>query len=130
MILGMKKEKTKSPTESLELVDGSLEPGELASGDYYVITSRNGREHRWRILGNTENSLTLAGSISPNEAADLGSYLAVQVRLLQPYVDPKLCIGCGICQHECPVNGKRAIRVTAENESRNPGRTMILRRST
>ncbi|MEJ2430935.1 MAG: 4Fe-4S binding protein [Deltaproteobacteria bacterium] len=116
--------------QRLELMDESLEPGELASGDYYVMTMGNSREHRWRILANTKNSLTLAGSISPNDAADLGSYLTVQVRLLQPYVDPKLCIGCGICEHECPVNGKRAIRVTAENESRSPGRTMILRRST
>ena len=116
--------------QRLELMDGSLEPGELASGDYYVMTTRNSREHRWRILGNTKNSLIIAGSISPNDAADLESYLAVQVRLLQPYVDPKLCIGCGTCQHECPVNGKRAIRVTAENESRSPSRSMILRRST
>ena len=111
-------------------MEGSLEPGELATGDYYAMTTRNNREHRWRILGNTKNSLTVAGSISPDDAGDLESYLAVQVRLLQPYVDPKLCIGCGICQHECPVNGKRAIRVTAENESRSPGRSMILQRST
>jgi NAD-dependent dihydropyrimidine dehydrogenase PreA subunit len=33
-------------------------------------------------------------------------------------VDPKLCIGCGVCEHECPVSGQRAIRVSAENETR------------
>ena len=44
----------------------------------------------------------------------------LQVRLQQPYVDPDLCIGCGICEHECPVSGLRAIRVGAENESRDP----------
>ena len=38
--------------------------------------------------------------------------------LQKPYVDPARCIGCGICEHECPVSGLRAIRVTAENESR------------
>ncbi|MBW2721520.1 MAG: 4Fe-4S binding protein, partial [Deltaproteobacteria bacterium] len=43
-----------------------------------------------------------------------------------PHVEPNLCIGCGICEHECPVSGKRAIRVTAENESRNPGRSLVL----
>ena len=48
-----------------------------------------------------------------------GSSIAIQVRLQRPYVDPALCTGCGICEHECPVSGKRAIRVTAENESRN-----------
>ncbi|MDH3885690.1 MAG: 4Fe-4S binding protein [Desulfobacterales bacterium] len=44
----------------------------------------------------------------------------------QPYVDPKLCIGCGVCEHECPVRGKRAIRVTAENESRARQHALIL----
>jgi ferredoxin len=116
--------------QRLEFMDSSLELGELATGDYYVMTTRNGREHRWRILENTKNSITLAGSISPNAAPDLDSHISVQVRLQQPYVDPKLCIGCGICEHECPVSGRRAIRVTAENESRSPGRSMLLRRST
>lgn len=35
-----------------------------------------------------------------------------------PYVDPKLCIGCGICEHECPVTDERAIRVSAVGETR------------
>jgi len=116
--------------QRLEFMDSSLEPEELATGDYYVMTTRNGRERRWRILENTKNSVTLAGSISPNAAPDLDSHISVQVRLQQPYVDPKLCIGCGICEHECPVSGRRAIRVTAENESRSPGRSMLLPRST
>ncbi len=116
--------------QHLELVDSSLEPGELATGDYYVMTNRNGREHRWRILENTKNSITLADGISLNDALDLEGFISVQVRLQHPYVDPKLCIGCGICEHECPVSGKRAIRVTAENESRSPGRSMLLQRST
>ncbi len=47
-----------------------------------------------------------------------------EVRLQQPYVDPQLCIGCGICEHECPVSGLRAIRVTAENETREPEHRM------
>jgi ferredoxin len=116
--------------QKLELMDGNLEPGKLATGDYYGVTTCNGRENRWPILANTKDSITLAESISPNDAPDLESYLSLQVRLQQPYVDPKLCIGCGICQHECPVNGKRAIRVTAENESRSPGRSMLLPPST
>ena len=44
--------------------------------------------------------------------------------LRQPYVVAELCIGCGICEHECPVTGLRAIRVTAENESRSTQRTI------
>ena len=112
----------------LEFMDGSLEPGELATGDYYVMTTRKGRGHRWRILENAKDSVILADNISPNDAPDLESYISIQLRLQQPHVDPKLCIGCGICEHECPVSGRRAIRVTAENESRSPGRSMLLPR--
>jgi polyferredoxin/ferredoxin len=116
--------------QRLELADGSLEPGELATGDYYVLTPRYVAKHRLRIVENSENTLTLSDSISPDAATDLDGHISIQVRLQQPYVDPKLCIGCGICEHECPVSGKRAIRVTAENESRSPGRSMLLPRST
>ncbi len=49
------------------------------------------------------------------------------VELHQPYVDPDLCIGCGLCQHECPVNDLAAVRVTAAGESRAPGGGFFLR---
>ncbi len=35
-----------------------------------------------------------------------------------PYVDRKLCIGCGICEEKCPLPNKPAIFVTRENEMR------------
>ena len=35
-----------------------------------------------------------------------------------PYVIRELCIGCGICEHKCPLPGKPGIFVTAENELR------------
>ncbi|SMC22522.1 4Fe-4S binding domain-containing protein [Desulfacinum hydrothermale DSM 13146] len=47
-------------------------------------------------------------------------------RLKRPHVDPLRCVGCGICQHECPVRGVPAIRVSAENESRHPKRRMVV----
>ena len=28
-----------------------------------------------------------------------------------PVVQPDLCIGCGLCEHKCPVSGEAAIRV-------------------
>jgi polyferredoxin/formate hydrogenlyase subunit 6/NADH:ubiquinone oxidoreductase subunit I len=46
--------------------------------------------------------------------------------LQQPYVDPHLCIGCGICEHECPVRDYRAIRVTAVGETRSEERSLLL----
>lgn len=45
--------------------------------------------------------------------------------LRRPVVDPSRCTGCGICEHECPVSGLRAIRVTAENESRSRDRRLL-----
>lgn len=48
------------------------------------------------------------------------------VRLKQPFVDPSLCTGCGICENKCPVVDLAAIRVTSVGESRSPGNQMIL----
>jgi NAD-dependent dihydropyrimidine dehydrogenase PreA subunit len=39
--------------------------------------------------------------------------------LCAPVVDRTLCIGCGICEYKCPVNGEAAIRVYA------PGRDSV-----
>ena len=50
----------------------------------------------------------------------------VAVRLQRPVVDPSRCIGCGVCEHECPMNGIRAIRVSADNESRDPAHSILL----
>lgn len=46
--------------------------------------------------------------------------------LEQPYVDPTLCIGCGICEHECPVKDEAAIRVSAIGETRSRERSLLL----
>ncbi len=40
-------------------------------------------------------------------AGGRGQTVAVQ----RPYVLPDLCIGCGICEHQCPLEGEAAIRV-------------------
>ena len=48
------------------------------------------------------------------------------VTLNRPYVDPTLCIGCGICEHECPVKDERAIRVSAVGETRSTDRRLLL----
>jgi polyferredoxin len=34
-----------------------------------------------------------------------------EIEIMQPYVDRQLCVGCGICESNCPVPGVSAIRV-------------------
>lgn len=36
----------------------------------------------------------------------------------RPYVDERLCVGCGICQNKCPVRPVRAIKVIPKNANR------------
>lgn len=50
-----------------------------------------------------------------------------KVTLNRPYMRPELCIGCGICEHECPVIDDAAVYVTAIGESRDDGRTLLLK---
>jgi polyferredoxin len=48
------------------------------------------------------------------------------ITLRRPYVDPALCIGCGICEHECPVTDEAAIRVSAIGETRSKERRLLM----
>ena len=50
-----------------------------------------------------------------------------QVVLKKPYMRPELCIGCGICQRECPVVDDAAVYVTAVGETRSDERTLLLK---
>ncbi|MBF0329995.1 MAG: 4Fe-4S binding protein [Nitrospirae bacterium] len=45
----------------------------------------------------------------------------------RPYMDPELCIGCGICENKCPVRDKPAVRVTSIGETRSLVNQMSLK---
>lgn len=47
--------------------------------------------------------------------------------LNKPFIVPDLCIGCGICEAECPIKDERAVYVTAVGESRSLERRMLLK---
>jgi len=100
----------------------ALKPAALASGDYYLQAGGA----RARIAANGAHSLGLTPGADWRTPAP-GAPLSVAVRLQRPYVDPARCTGCGICQHECPVSGKRAIRVSAENASRERSHSLLLK---
>jgi len=46
--------------------------------------------------------------------------------LRRPFVDPKLCTGCGVCETRCPVFDRAAVRVTSTGESRSTVNRVIL----
>jgi MauM/NapG family ferredoxin protein len=43
-----------------------------------------------------------------------------------PVVDPERCIGCGLCEHKCPVFDTRAVRVSSVGESRSDTNLLLL----
>jgi polyferredoxin len=49
-----------------------------------------------------------------------------KVVLNKPYIRPELCIGCGICERECPVMDSAAVYVTAIGETRSKERSLLL----
>jgi ferredoxin len=100
----------KADALTVEFAGNPLQPGRFATGDYYCKVANDADDRHRRIVDNTGNTI----------------YVHIQVRLQLPFVDLKLCIGCGICEHECPVRVKRAIRVTSENESRGTERSLLL----
>jgi ferredoxin len=70
--------------------------------------------------------LTVEGPPAESGLAAEKVQVDLVIRLERPVVDPTRCIGCGMCEHECPVSGQRAIRVFSENESRaQSGRLLI-----
>ena len=111
----------------VELQKPDLKPERFGTGDFFVLFESGVIRTRKRIQANTENSIILESEI-PREikASDVKS-VELQVRLQYPQIDLERCIGCGICEHECPVSGLKAIRITAEGESRNRKHSLLLK---
>jgi len=106
----------------IEIVEGSLTPGSFATGDYYCLFADNERR---RITANTQSAIEIADDDITGLVVQAAK-IEIQIKLKKPYVDIEKCIGCGICEHECPVSGKRAIRVSADGETRNTNHKLLL----
>jgi polyferredoxin/ferredoxin len=115
-------------TTRIEFQSNALPANQYATGDYFCVVSGSPDRRGRQIIANSSNSLTVDSKFPFEQPPHAQDAVSIQIRLQQPYVDPKYCIGCGVCEHECPVRGQRAIRVTAENESRDRRHTLILQR--
>jgi ferredoxin len=110
-------------SDTIHIADDDMQTGSYATGDYF-ITKNNEPDRLYQIIDNSKNSLTVKNDekmIFKN-----GDKILLKVRLQRPYVDIEKCIGCGICEHECPVSGQRAIRVSAEGETRNKKHGLLI----
>ncbi|MFZ5427775.1 MAG: 4Fe-4S binding protein [Thermodesulfobacteriota bacterium] len=103
---------------SIDLAAIPALPVNLGSGDYAVRPASSPAAPPRRILGRDGARLILDRQPSGRPDVAAGDRVEIVVKLQRPFVDPSRCIGCGMCEHECPVSGLRAIRVYSENETR------------
>jgi ferredoxin len=115
----------KISANTIEIIEKNLSLDKFADGDYYCAIESN---ERIKITANTENTIVISSDNKFEKIPAVGSRIEIQVRLQRPYVDIEKCIGCGICEHECPVSGKKAVRVSAEGETRSTDRKLLLKR--
>ena len=110
------------------LEGASLQPNRFSTGDYYCRVFETPGPATRLISENSEDTLQVASEVPLDPPPRPGTKIEILLRLQLPHVDPTRCIGCGICEHECPVSGRRAIRVSAENESRSQEHSLLVRR--
>jgi polyferredoxin len=96
----------------------------FATGDYYCALEAGVRR---KIKANTENTIVISPDNQIGAIPTAGGKIEIQVRLQKPHVDIEKCIGCGVCEHECPVSGKKAVRISAEGETRSMDRKLLLK---
>jgi polyferredoxin len=110
---------SKATDTTIEIVE-NIPTDKFATGDYFCKIDETCK----KIIKNTENAITIENF---DKIPAAGDKIEIQVRLQKPYIDIEKCIGCGICEHECPVSGEKAVRVSAEGETRSKDRRLLLK---
>ena len=85
---------------------------------YHVhVRHPDGLTETHRIAANDVDTIMIRGRFARRPEA--GAEVRVNLEYKVPKIDTSLCIGCGLCEKECPVVGdRRAVYVTAEGETR------------
>jgi ferredoxin len=102
----------------IQLEEDFLAAQRFATGDYYCQFNSEDKISPAKIISNTTDKIEVTPDSLQAISLKPGTEIQIQIRLQQPYVNPTICIGCGICQHECPVSGKGAIFVTPFGQTR------------
>jgi polyferredoxin/Pyruvate/2-oxoacid:ferredoxin oxidoreductase delta subunit len=100
-----------------------------ATTSYHVqLVHRDGTVEVHQVLGNDADTMMIGDIDSAGEVTSgskwvaapvRGEVVAVNLEFKVPKIDTQLCIGCGLCEAECPVVGdRRAVYVTPEGETR------------
>ncbi|MGB8226113.1 MAG: 4Fe-4S binding protein [Sedimentisphaerales bacterium] len=100
------------------LEQGVLSPERFSTGDYYCQFTAGGKTAQAKIISNSADTIRISQDSTLTVLPQPATEVQIQIRLQQPYIDPALCIGCGICQHECPVSGRGAVFVTPLGQTR------------
>lgn len=89
-----------------------------ATTTYHVkVYGRDGTVRTYPVADNDADALLVRGTLDP--VPEAGQVAAIHLEFKVPKIDTQYCIGCGLCELECPVVGdRRAVYVTAEGETR------------
>ena len=122
------------PTGAIQKIslDAKLGQGDYASAGPIRLGTAffdRGRCLPWAM----ETPCVVCEEVCPVSPKAIGTYDeeitrwdGTKVMLNKPYIRPELCIGCGICERECPVVDSAAVYVTAVGETRSKDRSLLL----
>jgi len=101
-----------------------LRPNALRGDDsqhfYVKVPTAGGADQTYRIAGNGVDTIQIDGEFS--QAPEPGDVVALLNEIKVPRIDMSRCIGCGLCENVCVINGdKRGVYVSAEGETRSRG---------